>query len=554
MTKLKNVTCMVGFAIAVAMLIAIISGCHGGGGGVVQSGSLQVTMVWPARPDGELQPRLIPERSESVLVKVLGDEGLIGETLLVRPTEPPWESTANFASVPVGTFEVQATACPGSDGTGTPQARAAMTVIVEAGKNGYPAAGNPGDQTILTLISTIARVMVTPPAVDIGVGIKTRLTATAFDDQSRAVLIPLTSPFAWAVTTGSSVAEVDDEGLVTGLAMGTATVQATEQESAVSGTATVRVSAAAGGYVFVTKWGGMGEGEGEFGEDSEVGIHADTAGNLYVTDPGNFRIQKFDCKGNFVQQWPMETGVGDEVPPRPIGISTDAANNVYVADYSGCRVLIFNSNGSLLRQWSTCVLSVHQLQQWNTAATMDDCYQPYDLDLDDEGNVYICARDSHRIVKYTNNGTCITGWGSQGRGAGEFDSPQGLVVDRRRGVVFVNDHANHRLHKYSTDGELITRWGQPGTGNGQFGTGNWGGLGIDGDGNVYMADLGNYRVQKFSGKGQYMTQWGSNGTEPGQLIDPRHVTVDSEGNVYVFAYFQIHKFRPLRGDVGVVID
>ncbi|MEI6293868.1 MAG: hypothetical protein WCP36_09295 [Methanomicrobiales archaeon] len=44
-------------------------------------------------------------------------------------------------------------------------------------------------------------------------------------------------------------------------------------------------------YVFVTKWGIEGTGNGQF--SLPYGVAIDPSGNVYITDSGNHRIQKF---------------------------------------------------------------------------------------------------------------------------------------------------------------------------------------------------------------------------------------------------------------------
>ncbi len=41
-----------------------------------------------------------------------------------------------------------------------------------------------------------------------------------------------------------------------------------------------------------------------------TGIAVDSSGNVYVTDSGNHRIQKFDSNGNFITKW-GSYGTGD---------------------------------------------------------------------------------------------------------------------------------------------------------------------------------------------------------------------------------------------------
>jgi uncharacterized protein (TIGR03663 family) len=77
----------------------------------------------------------------------------------------------------------------------------------------------------------------------------------------------------------------------------------------------------------------------------------------------------------------------------------------------------------------------------------------------------------------------------------------------------------------------ILSWGSQGTAPGQFTDPR--GLTVDGAGKVYVADGGNHRIQVFDSNGQFITQWGSQGAGPGQFQEPWGVAVDQDGNIYV---------------------
>jgi DNA-binding beta-propeller fold protein YncE len=98
----------------------------------------------------------------------------------------------------------------------------------------------------------------------------------------------------------------------------------------------------------LTKWGGgLGPGHasdpraqepGQF--RSPWGITVDGQGDVFVTDTGNQRVQKFDREGNFITQW-GGFGNGDGQFNFPYGVAVDARGSVFVVDSSNTRVQQF---------------------------------------------------------------------------------------------------------------------------------------------------------------------------------------------------------------------
>lgn len=69
----------------------------------------------------------------------------------------------------------------------------------------------------------------------------------------------------------------------------------------------------------------------------------DSEGNIFVLDSGNFRIQKFDRNGKYLQSIGRQ-GQGPGEFERPSTLYLDSDNNIYVED-SGGKVHIFNKGG-----------------------------------------------------------------------------------------------------------------------------------------------------------------------------------------------------------------
>ncbi|MBD0256708.1 MAG: hypothetical protein ICV83_13400, partial [Cytophagales bacterium] len=260
------------------------------------------------------------------------------------------------------------------------------------------------------------------------------------------------------------------------------------------------------------------------------GLAVDAQGNLYVSEGGNHRVQKFSATGTSVASLGTP-GNGNGQFNTPAGIALDAQGNLLVADGGNQRVQRFNASGGFL----TVV--------GGTGAADGQFNNPAGVAVDAQGNVYVTDQANHRVQKFSANGKFLAAFGKEGSGNGEFKYPAGIALDGQ-GNLYVADQFNHRIQKLGPDGTFLGKFGREGSGNGQFAAPA--GVAVDAQGNVYVADQFNNRVQKLSNTGTFIAQFGSDGWEEGQFSTPIGVAVDAQGNVYVAANGGtgcIHKFK-----------
>jgi len=304
---------------------------------------------------------------------------------------------------------------------------------------------------------------------------------------------------------------------------------------------------ACNGCNFLLTWGTNGSNPSQF--DSPWGVAVDSAGNVYVTDQNNDRVEKFTSTGAYVTAWGCTTaasgcssGSGPGEFHRPLGIAVDSSGNVYVTDYTNNRVEKFTSTGHYITAWGCATAGTG----CPGSSTPGELNEPYGLAVDSSGNVYVADFSNSRVEKFTSTGTFIATIASSGSGPGNVDGPVGVAVDSG-GNVYVADDGNNRIEKLTSTGAYLTAWGCTDAGDGCPGGSGPGefnypqSVAVDSAGNVYAADYGGNRVEKFTSTGTYVTAWGCatagtgcpGSSTPGELNEPHGIAADSAGNVYV---------------------
>lgn len=78
---------------------------------------------------------------------------------------------------------------------------------------------------------------------------------------------------------------------------------------------------------------------------------------------------------------------------------------------------------------------------------------PLSLDIDANGNVYICDQKANDVKVFDGNGSYLRTIGRQGQGPGEFNWPEKICVSVNR--LFVWEYMHRRLSILSLNGEFI---------------------------------------------------------------------------------------------------
>jgi DNA-binding beta-propeller fold protein YncE len=241
---------------------------------------------------------------------------------------------------------------------------------------------------------------------------------------------------------------------------------------------------------FLATLGSAGSGDGQFNfvwgdpnhELPGAGLAFDAQGNLYVTDMGNVRVQKFDKDGNFLAKWGSQ-GTGDGQFTRPFDLALDPQGNVYVIDDRSTpkgRIQKFDGNSNFLARFGEGLFA-----------------DPGLIAVDKQGNIYVPDVARGTILKLDNNGELLATWGSSGTEEGQFQGPLGIELDGQDNIYIV-DSRNGRIQVLDSNGNFLSQWGATGNDDGEFRDPY--GIRVDGEGNVYVSDQFNNRIQKFQKK------------------------------------------------------
>jgi hypothetical protein len=259
---------------------------------------------------------------------------------------------------------------------------------------------------------------------------------------------------------------------------------------------------------FVSKFSSVKKAPGQYNIPNDVTL--DAAGNKYVLDYGNSRIQKLGPDGTYISQFNYTYNNVSSIA------LTNNGTSIYIVSKGDNRVYKSGAPGSLIG-----------VELGNGPGTGIGQYSgPIAICVDNLGNKYVVEESGRRVQKFNSSDSYVTKWGTAGSGDGQFFNPKAIAADNS-GNIYVAEQS--RIQKFSNTGTFILKWGSSGAGNGQFNIIK--DIATDAQGNVYVTD--GTRVQKFDGNGTYLTSWGVAGTGTGEFASNTGIFVNATGTVFV---------------------
>jgi DNA-binding beta-propeller fold protein YncE len=239
------------------------------------------------------------------------------------------------------------------------------------------------------------------------------------------------------------------------------------------------------------------------------GVAVNSKGHIFLFQRTKPMLAEYDERGNFVQS------IGEGLFSHPHGLRIDADDNLWTTDDGSHLVLKLDASGNVLLV----------LGRINTAAEANWLFnRPADVAFAQNGDIYVAdGYGNSRVVKFDRDGNFIKAWGKYGAGAGEFNLPHSVAVDKA-GRVYVADRENQRIQIFDAEGNFIQQW---------TGIGYPYGLVITPDQHVWMTDGGYDRIVELDQNGKILGAFGEPGHKPGQMAWAHFMAMGPDQTVYV---------------------
>ena len=235
------------------------------------------------------------------------------------------------------------------------------------------------------------------------------------------------------------------------------------------------------GYEKIKTFGSQGSGRCQF--INPYGVAVDKHDNIYVTDSGNHRIQKFTPDGTLISE------VGSKGSERlqfenPMGIAYNSLDgHLYVCDSDNCRVVVLNCDLTYCDSFGI------------KGSGRDQFQYPCNIAFDHRGQIYVTEYyTNYRVQVFSSNKRHLNFIQDKGT-KGKLCNPHGIAFDSGD-TMYVSEADSHCISIFDKSNKFACCCGSRGSALNQFSSPN--AVHVDQNDSILIADTNNNRVVIFN--------------------------------------------------------
>ena len=218
---------------------------------------------------------------------------------------------------------------------------------------------------------------------------------------------------------------------------------------------------------------------------------------------------------------------------KPRGVAIDKDDNIYVSDSGNHRVQKFTSEGKFI---ATVGCMGSEDGQFNLPLGI--CFSKK------KDRLYVCDQVNYRVQVFSAHLTFKRSFGSEGHSDGLFNFPENIAIDDSNTVLYISDYYNNRVQVFTADGQFIrsithkSSAAISSTSSDKLKHPR--AIAMDGGGVLYVSEWGSDGVCLFSSQGEFVELLGNKGGE--QVDRVCGLAVDMNNCVIVSRYSKIEMF------------